>query len=123
MSVGETVAAEPRRRPGRALRFGLLIAVVLLLLFGVPWWTLIWSGNRWPGAVFTAGTVLFAAAAAAFPFLMIGGHGPHHRDGPARAADTMLGVVWQLFVWPCWATCCVPYSPSRASPTPPAPAS
>jgi predicted MPP superfamily phosphohydrolase len=99
VSVGETVEAEPRRRPGRALRFGLIVAAILLLLFGVPWWTLVWSGNRWPGAVFAAGTALFAAAAVAFPFLMFSGHGRHHRDGAARAADTMLGVVWVLFVW------------------------
>ncbi|MEU7901256.1 metallophosphoesterase [Actinoplanes sp. NPDC049118] len=100
MSVGETVEAEtaPRRRRGPALRFGLIVAAVLLLLFGVPWWTLVWSGNRWPGAVFAAATVLFAAVAAAFPVLMFSGHGRHH-DGAARTADTVLGVVWVLFVW------------------------
>ncbi|MFI7542808.1 metallophosphoesterase [Actinoplanes sp. NPDC049599] len=99
MSVGETVEAEPRRRPGRALRFGSMITTILLLLFGVPWWTLVWSGNRWPGAVFAAGTVLFAGAAASFPFLMFRGHSRHHSDAAARIADTMLGVVWVLFVW------------------------
>jgi predicted MPP superfamily phosphohydrolase len=99
VSVGETVEAEPKRRPGRAARFGLIVTAVLVLLFGLPWWTLVWSGNRWPGAVFAAGTVLFAGAAALFPYLMFSGHGPHHRDGPARIADTMLGVVWVLFVW------------------------
>ncbi|MFB9362106.1 metallophosphoesterase [Actinoplanes nipponensis] len=99
MSVGETVQAAPRRRRGRALRFGLIVAAVLLLLFGVPWWTLVWSGNRWPAAVFAAGTALVAAAAVAFPFLMVSGHGRHHRDAAARASDTLLGVVWVLFVW------------------------
>ena len=99
MSVGETVETEPRRRPGRALRFGLIITVVLVLLFGVPWWTLVWSGNRWPTAVFIAGTAIFAVAAAFFPVLMFSGHGPHHRDGPARIADVLLGIVWVLFVW------------------------
>jgi len=97
--VGETVETEPRRRPGRALRFGLIITVVLVLLFGVPWWTLVWSGNRWPTAVFIAGTAIFAVAAACFPVLMFSGHGPHHRDGPARIADALLGIVWVLFVW------------------------
>jgi predicted MPP superfamily phosphohydrolase len=97
--VGETVEAEPRRRPGRALRFGLIVAVILLLLFGVPWWTLIWSGNRWPTGVFAAGTAVFVAATAAFPVLMFAGHGRRHRDAAARTADTMLGVVWVLFVW------------------------
>ena len=99
MSVGESVEAEPRRRPGRAVRFGLIVSAVLLLLFGVPWWTLAWAGNRWPTTVFAALTALFAVAAAAFPVLMASGHGGRHRDGAARIADTLLGVVWVLFVW------------------------
>ncbi len=99
MSVGEAVETEPRRRPGRALRFSLIVAAVLLLLFGVPWWSLIGSGNHWPTGVFVTGTIVFAVAAAVFPVLMFSGHGPHHRDGPAVVADTMLGIVWQLFVW------------------------
>ena len=97
--MDETVETEPRRRPGRALRFGLIVGAVLLLLFGVPWWTFVWSGNRWPTIVFAVGTAAFAAAAAAFPVLMFNGHGGNHRDGAARIADTMLGVVWVLFVW------------------------
>ncbi len=91
--------AGPRRRPGRAARFALVVAAVLALLFGVPWWTLVWSGNDWPTPVFVAGTVVFAAAAAAFPLLMVSGHGGRHRDGAARIADTLLGVVWVLLVW------------------------
>lgn len=73
--------------------------MVLLLLFGVPWWTLIAAGNDWPTGVFVAGTIAFAVALVAFPFLMFLGHSRHHRDGPSIIADTMLGVVWQLFVW------------------------
>ncbi|OJF13922.1 metallophosphoesterase [Couchioplanes caeruleus] len=98
-SVGEAVETEPRRRRGRVVRFGLIVTAVVLLLFGVPWWTLVWSGNRWPGAVLAAGTALFAVLAAAFPVLMFSGHGRHHRDAAARLADTLLGVVWVLFVW------------------------
>ncbi|MBL7261808.1 metallophosphoesterase [Paractinoplanes lichenicola] len=100
MSVGEAVETEPsRRRPGRAIRFALTIGGVLLLLFGVPWWTLVGAGNDWPTGVFVAGTVVFAVALVAFPFLMFLGHGPRHRDGPSVVADTTLGVVWVLFVW------------------------
>jgi predicted MPP superfamily phosphohydrolase len=40
-----------------------------------------------------------AGALLLFPFLMFSGHGRRHRDGPARIADTTLGVVWVLFVW------------------------
>ncbi|WP_239159392.1 metallophosphoesterase [Winogradskya humida] len=98
-SVGEAVETEPRRGSGRAARFALIVTAVLVLLFGVPWWTLIWSGNDWPGAVFVSGTVVFVGAAAAFPGLMFSGHGQHHRDLPARIADTLLGIVWVFFVW------------------------
>jgi uncharacterized protein len=83
----------------RVLRFGLTITAILLLLFGVPWWTLVWAGNEWPGDVFTAGTVIFLVALAGFPVLMITGHGRRHQDWAARIADTLLGVIWVLFVW------------------------
>jgi uncharacterized protein len=99
VSVGEEVETEPRRPGGRAVRFTLIVAVVLLLLFGVPWWTLIMSGNHWPVPVAVTGTVVFALAALAFPALMFTGHGRGHRDTPAKIADTMLGVIWVLFVW------------------------
>ena len=81
------------------LRFGLLITGILVLLFGVPWATLIWSGNDWPPAVFAAGTAVFAVLLVAFPVLMFTGHGRHHLDWAARFADTLLGVVWVFFVW------------------------
>ncbi|MFF5076756.1 metallophosphoesterase [Actinoplanes sp. NPDC000266] len=98
MSVGEAVETEPRRRPSRALRFGLILVAVLALLFGVPWWTLIGGGNHWPAGVFVTGTVVFAVVLVAFPLLMFSGHGRNHRDVPAVIADTTLGVIWVLFV-------------------------
>jgi predicted MPP superfamily phosphohydrolase len=99
VSVGEAVETEPRRRRGRALRFALTITAILLMLFGVPWWTLVLAGNDWPHAVVVLGTVLFAVALAAFPVLMFTGHGRRHADWAAVSGDTMLGVVWVLFVW------------------------
>jgi uncharacterized protein len=99
VSVGESVETEPRRSAPRAIRFALTLIAVLLLLFGVPWWTLIVAGNHWPPAVVGAGTVVFAVALVAFPVLMFSGHGRRHRDGHARIADTVLGVIWVLFVW------------------------
>jgi predicted MPP superfamily phosphohydrolase len=74
------------------------VTAVIILLFGVPWATLIWSGNAWPRAVLVLGTAVFALAAVAFPVLMLAGHGRGH-DRAARVADTTLGVVWVLFVW------------------------
>lgn len=91
--------AEPKRRPSRAARFALIVTLVLVLLFGVPWWTLVWAGNAWPPVVFVLLTAVLVVAAAAFPVLMFRGHGPRHADGASRIADTLLGVVWVLFVW------------------------
>ena len=79
--------------------FGLTITAILALLFAVPWWTLVRSGNHWPGGVAVAATALFAITLVAFPVLMVAGHGRRHLDWAARTADTMLGVVWVLFVW------------------------
>jgi predicted MPP superfamily phosphohydrolase len=83
----------------RVVRFGAIVTGILALLFGVPWWTLIVSGTRWPTPVMVAGTVLFAGAMAAFPVLMYLGHGPRHRDRAAVTGDTILGVIWVLFAW------------------------
>jgi predicted MPP superfamily phosphohydrolase len=99
VSVGEEVQTRPRRRRSRAVRFALIVAAVLVLLFGVPWWTLIASGNDWPTPVRVIGTIVFAGSALLFPVLMFSGHGGRHRDGAAKIADSTLGVVWVLFVW------------------------
>jgi predicted MPP superfamily phosphohydrolase len=99
MSVEEAVEAQPRRRAPQVLIFALTIAAVMLLLFGVPWWTLVLAGNHWPAAVAAAATIVVALAAVAFPVLMFVGHGRRHLDWAARIGDTILGVVWVLFVW------------------------
>jgi uncharacterized protein len=100
VTVSETVeTAAPTRRWSRALRFGAVLTAILLLLFGVPWWTLVASGAGWPTGAVVAGTVVFAGALVAFPALMVLGHGPRRLDGAAVAGDTLLGVIWVLFVW------------------------
>ncbi|HEV8556525.1 MAG TPA: metallophosphoesterase [Actinophytocola sp.] len=88
--------------PVRARRRGAFLGVVwtaLVLLFGVPWWTLIVAGPEWPVPVVVAGTVLLAAAALGLPWLMMRGHGRRGSDLAARVGDTLLGVVWVLFTW------------------------
>ena len=67
-------SAEPRRSPRHWRRMTIILAVTLLL-FGVPWWTLLTPSAAWPTAVFVTGTLLFAAAFAAMPALMVFGHG------------------------------------------------
>lgn len=71
----------------------------MLLLFGVPAWTLLAPGAQWPVAVVAIGAVVFVAAFAALPVLMMFGHGRRHRDGAAVAGDVLLGAAWVLFVW------------------------
>ncbi|MFF1919330.1 metallophosphoesterase [Streptomyces sp. NPDC058221] len=81
------------------LRRVLILVVVLVALFFLPWWTLFSSHTDWPLPVVLTGTVVFAAALLAFPFLMVMGHGRRRSDRAARVADTTLGVIWVLFAW------------------------
>ncbi|MEV6964701.1 metallophosphoesterase [Hamadaea sp. NPDC051192] len=95
MTAGEA-AVEPRRS-SRALFFVSALVVVLALLFGVPWWTLV-AAPGWSTPVEVLGSVVFVVALAAFPGFMFLGHG-RGRDWAARAGDVMLGVIWVLFTW------------------------
>src|SRR3989440_7187873 len=99
VSAAEVVEARPARRSLRALRFTALLTTILALLFGVPWWTLVVAGSRWPTPVVVAGTAGFLGALVAFPILMYLGHGRRHLDRAAAAGDTILGVIWVLFSW------------------------
>ena len=91
-------SVEPRRSP-RHWRRMVLVLTITLLLFGVPWWTLLAPSGSWPPAVFVVGTLLFAAAFAAMPLLMVFGHGRRHIDWAAATGDTLLGAAWVMFVW------------------------
>jgi uncharacterized protein len=99
----DTPAAEvesvARARPQRRWRRLLLVFAVMLLLLGVPWWTLLSAGTQWPTVVIVAGTFAFAAAFAGLPVMMMLGHGRRHLDRAAVAADAVLGAMWVLFVW------------------------
>ena len=86
--------AEPASRHWR--RFA-VVSVVLGLLFGVPWWTLVVAA-AWPVPVLVAATLVFAVALVALPLLMFTGHGKH-RDVPSAIGDVLLGVIWVVFVW------------------------
>jgi uncharacterized protein len=91
-------SVEPRRSPRHWRRMVLVLAITLLL-FGVPWWTLLAPSASWPTAVIVVGTLLFAAAFAAMPLLMVFGHGRRHIDWAAATGDTLLGAAWVMFVW------------------------
>lgn len=75
-----------------------VVVVVLVLLFGVGWWTVVLAPG-WALPVFVVGTVVFGGGMVGFPVLMVAGHGRRHRDGAARVGDTTLGVIWVCFAW------------------------
>ena len=89
---------DPPRR-SRNLRRMAVVLAIMLLLFGVPWWMLLASGQGWPTGVFVTGTLVFVAAFVALPLLMMLGHGRRHLDWAAAAGDGLLGAAWVLFVW------------------------
>ncbi len=98
MTAGQVAQAPVRRSLLRPVLFGLTITTILVLLFGVPWWTLVGSDANWPAPVAVAGTIVFLGALGALPVLMVYGHG-RGRDWAAVAGDTILGVIWVLFAW------------------------
>lgn len=97
MSDTPAVVAEiPARTRARRRWFRLaIVSAILLLLFGVPWWTLLSAGTQWPTAVVVAGSIVFAAAFVALPALMRS----RHLDWAAATGDALLGAVWVVFVW------------------------
>lgn len=98
MTVAEAVPeARPRRR-GRNARWLTTIIAILALLFGVPYVTLVVSGQRWPGAVVVVATIVFVGTLLIFPWAMFRGHG-RGRDRLAVTGDTILGIIWVLFAW------------------------
>jgi uncharacterized protein len=88
----------PARRRARSARVIGIIVLALALLFGVPYVTLIVSGQAWPTAVVIVATVVFAGVLLALPWLMFRGHGRGH-DRIAVAGDSILGIIWVLFTW------------------------
>jgi predicted MPP superfamily phosphohydrolase len=76
-----------------------VVAAIMLLLFGLPWWTLVAGGTAWPTTAVVTGTLLFGAGAAAMPVLMMLGHGHRHLDWAAAVGNALLGVAWVLFAW------------------------
>jgi uncharacterized protein len=101
IAAGEGTPASTGDRARRRLRpwlFGATLVTILALLFGLPWWQLVfWAG--WSGPATLAGSLVFGLAFLAFPALMFNGHGRRQLDWAARSGDTILGVIWILFAW------------------------
>jgi uncharacterized protein len=82
----------------RRVVFSIVLIVAPLLLFGVPWWVVVFSGD-WPVSVTVAGSVLAVVSLLALPVSMRLGHFRPGNDVAARIGDTLLGLVWLLFSW------------------------
>ncbi|MFH8689748.1 metallophosphoesterase [Streptomyces anulatus] len=87
----------PRGRLQRLMRYIPLIAPVLL--WAVPCWVLLHTGQRWPLPVTLIGTALSVLGLAGMPLAMVRGHGRRQQDRAAIVGDTLLGCVWVLFTW------------------------
>ena len=98
-SPAAEVESAARARPRRRWRRLLVVYAIMLLLLGVPWWTLLLAGTHWPTVVIVAGTGLFAAAFVGLPVLMTLGRGRRHLDWAAATGDALLGAMWVMFVW------------------------
>jgi uncharacterized protein len=77
----------------------MMLSLVLALLFGVPWWTLVAAPTGGGGALFWIGTAITAAALVCLPITMFLGHGPAQSDPAVIVGDTLLGVLWVVFSW------------------------
>ncbi|MFE3390198.1 metallophosphoesterase [Streptomyces anulatus] len=87
----------PWSRLQRLMRYIPLIAPVLL--WAVPCWVLLHTGQRWPLPVTLIGTALSVLGLAGMPLAMVRGHGRRQQDRAAIVGDTLLGCVWVLFTW------------------------
>ncbi|GGR97601.1 MULTISPECIES: metallophosphoesterase [Streptomyces] len=96
-AAGGAAEEAPRSRLQRLMRYIPLVAPVLL--WAVPCWVLLHTGQRWPLPVALAGTGLFVLGLVGMPFAMVRGHGRRQQDRAAIVGDTLLGGIWVLFTW------------------------
>ncbi|MEU9750023.1 metallophosphoesterase [Streptomyces niveus] len=94
----DSEARAPRQsRLRRVMRYIPLVAPVLL--WTVPCWVLLYTGQHWPLPVTLVGTALFVLGLVGMPLAMARGHGRRQQDRAAIVGDTLLGASWVLFTW------------------------
>ncbi|XHM66091.1 metallophosphoesterase [Streptomyces nigra] len=94
---GEARTPQPRRLLYRVMRY--LPAIAPVLLWAVPCWVLLHTGQRWPLPVTLTGTALFVVGLVVMPVAMARGHGRRQQDRAAVLGDSLLGGSWVLFTW------------------------
>ncbi|MFJ3089819.1 metallophosphoesterase [Streptomyces sp. NPDC086838] len=96
-SADDAAPAAPRSLLRRLMRYIPLVAPVLL--WAVPCWVLLYTGQHWPLPVTVAATCVFVLGLVTMPFAMVRGHGRRQQDRAAILGDTLLGSAWVLFTW------------------------
>ncbi|WP_159663027.1 metallophosphoesterase [Streptomyces mexicanus] len=90
----------PAPRPSRLRRLMRCIPLIApVLLWAVPCWVLLYTGQHWPLPATVVGTVLFVLGLVGMPLAMARGHGRRQQDRAAIVGDTLLGTSWVLFIW------------------------
>ncbi|MGW5918717.1 metallophosphoesterase [Nocardia fluminea] len=79
--------------------FLMVIVLVAAVMFAVPWWVLVAAPTGRSGVRYRVGTVVCSAGFVGLPVAMFLGHGPPQLDPAAIVGDTLLGVLWVVFVW------------------------
>ncbi|AMW08990.1 metallophosphoesterase [Streptomyces qaidamensis] len=93
---GET-KTPPQSRLHHLMRYLPLVAP--FLLWAVPCWVIVHTGQHWPLPVTLVGTALFVLGLVGMPLAMARGHGRRQQDRAAIIGDTLLGTSWVLFTW------------------------
>ncbi|NMM83036.1 metallophosphoesterase [Rhodococcus sp. SRB_17] len=91
--------SQTTRNPLRAVTITATLVSILLILFAVPWWTLVMSGTDWPTPVTALGTAAFVLTLVTLPVTLVLSHGRRHLDWAGLVGDSILGGIWVLFVW------------------------
>ncbi|MBC7299974.1 MAG: metallophosphoesterase [Nocardia sp.] len=68
-------------------------------MVAVPWWVLVAAPTGRSGSRYRVGTGVCVAGLLCLPVAMFFGHGPPQFDAAAIVGDTLLGVLWVVFVW------------------------
>ncbi|MCX5232643.1 metallophosphoesterase [Streptomyces sp. NBC_00233] len=96
-----SAATEAQGEPGSGLQrlFRYIPLIAPVLLWTVPCWVLLYTGQHWPLPGTLISTALFALGLIGMPLAMMRGHGRRQDDRAAIVGDTLLGGVWVLFTW------------------------
>ncbi|MET9540560.1 metallophosphoesterase [Streptomyces sp. NPDC006553] len=100
-SEPRSAATEAQGEPGSGLQrlFRYIPLIAPVLLWTVPCWVLLYTGQHWPLPGTLISTALFALGLIGMPLAMMRGHGRRQDDRAAIVGDTLLGGVWVLFTW------------------------